>query len=195
MKAQRGGRSSTLSLTSAVWVWVVNATPRPLYPQERDTVAIVQEAGWAPGPVWTGAKNLAPTGIRSAYRPRRSESLCTLCYPRPPMPSPISFLPSIQRRNATVFCLSTEKADRTVNCYLICIRNTSCRNLYLHTGIHSSNYSISISTILCVLFQTVLEEESLKTYNHSIKLLYNAASKARFFPKQTDLQKNVRSAL
>ena len=24
----------------------------------------VQEAGWAPGPVWTGAENLAPTGIR-----------------------------------------------------------------------------------------------------------------------------------
>ena len=26
---------------------------------------IVQEAGWAPGPVWTAAKNPAPTGIRS----------------------------------------------------------------------------------------------------------------------------------
>jgi len=26
-------------------------------------VPIVQEAGWAPGPVWTGAENLAPTGI------------------------------------------------------------------------------------------------------------------------------------
>ena len=23
------------------------------------------EDGWAPGPVWTGAENLAPTGIRS----------------------------------------------------------------------------------------------------------------------------------
>jgi hypothetical protein len=43
--------------------WVVNATPRPLYPQERDPVSIVQEAGWAPGPVWTGAENLAPTGF------------------------------------------------------------------------------------------------------------------------------------
>jgi len=29
----------------------------------KDPVPIVQEAGWAPGPVWTGAKNLAPTGI------------------------------------------------------------------------------------------------------------------------------------
>jgi hypothetical protein len=41
--------------------WVVNATPRPLYPQERDLVLIVQvqETGWAPGPVWTCAKNHA----------------------------------------------------------------------------------------------------------------------------------------
>jgi len=30
-----------------------------------DPVPIVQEAGWASGPVWTGAENLAPTGIRS----------------------------------------------------------------------------------------------------------------------------------
>ena len=43
--------------------WMVSATPRPLYPRERDPVPIVQEAGWAPGPVWTGAENLAPTGI------------------------------------------------------------------------------------------------------------------------------------
>ena len=45
--------------------WVVNATPRPLYLQERDPVRNIQEAGWATGPDWTGAKNLAPTGIRS----------------------------------------------------------------------------------------------------------------------------------
>ena len=41
--------------------WVVNATPRLLYPRERDPVPIVQEAGWATGPVWTGAENLAPS--------------------------------------------------------------------------------------------------------------------------------------
>ena len=37
-----------------------------------DPVPIVQEAGWAPGPVWTGAENLAPTGIRSLDCPARS---------------------------------------------------------------------------------------------------------------------------
>jgi hypothetical protein len=29
----------------------------------KDPVPIVQEAGWAPGPVWTCTKNLDPTGI------------------------------------------------------------------------------------------------------------------------------------
>jgi hypothetical protein len=35
----------------------------------KDPVPIVQEVRWAPGPVWTCAKNLAPTGIRSPDRP------------------------------------------------------------------------------------------------------------------------------
>ena len=34
--------------------------PRPLFTPGKDPVPIVQEAGWAPGPVWTGAENLAP---------------------------------------------------------------------------------------------------------------------------------------
>jgi hypothetical protein len=31
-------------------------------------VPIAQEVGWAPGPVWTGAENLASIGIRSPDR-------------------------------------------------------------------------------------------------------------------------------
>jgi hypothetical protein len=37
-----------------------HSTARPLYPRERATVPILQEARWAPAPVWTGAENLAP---------------------------------------------------------------------------------------------------------------------------------------
>jgi hypothetical protein len=40
-----------------------------------DPIPIVQEAGWVPGSVWTGAGNLASTGIRSPDRPTRSQSL------------------------------------------------------------------------------------------------------------------------
>ena len=53
--------------------WVVNATLRPLYPQERDPLLNVQEAGFAPGPVWTGAENLAFAEIRFEDRLARSD--------------------------------------------------------------------------------------------------------------------------
>jgi hypothetical protein len=62
---------------------VVNATPRSIYLRERDPVTIVQKDGWALGPVWTGAENLAPTMIRSPNRPARSESLYRLSYRGP----------------------------------------------------------------------------------------------------------------
>ena len=39
--------------------------PGRCLPTGKDPVSIVQEAGWAPGPVWTGAENLSSTGIRS----------------------------------------------------------------------------------------------------------------------------------
>ena len=55
--------------------------PQPLYARERDLLPIVQEAGWALGPVWAGAENLASTGIRSPDRPARSQSLYRLRYP------------------------------------------------------------------------------------------------------------------
>ena len=61
----------------------VDTTPQPLYPRERHPVLIAWEAGWAPGPVCTGADNLNPTGIRSPDRPARSESLYRLSHPGP----------------------------------------------------------------------------------------------------------------
>ena len=59
MKALSGsGFISTLSLTSAG-----QRHARAALPSGRDLVPIVQEAGWAPGRVWTGAENLAPLGF------------------------------------------------------------------------------------------------------------------------------------
>jgi len=51
-----------------------------------EPVPIIQEVGWAPGPVWTGSENLAPKGIISPDRPARSESLHRLRYPGPVAP-------------------------------------------------------------------------------------------------------------
>jgi hypothetical protein len=54
------------------------SAPRPgRFTPGKDSVPIVQEAGWAPGPVLTCAKNLAPTGIRSPDRSVRSLAIPT----------------------------------------------------------------------------------------------------------------------
>jgi hypothetical protein len=60
---------------------VVSVTLLLLFTRGKDPVPIVQEAEWAPGPVWTGAENVAPTGIQSPDRPARSQSLYRLRYP------------------------------------------------------------------------------------------------------------------
>ena len=49
----------------------------------KEPVPIVQEAGWAPGPVWTGAENLAPTGILSPDRQARSSVAISTELPGP----------------------------------------------------------------------------------------------------------------
>jgi hypothetical protein len=62
--------------------WVVNATPRPLYPLERPGTHCI--GGWVgPKTVLVGAENLAPTEFRSPDRPARRESLYHLSYPGP----------------------------------------------------------------------------------------------------------------
>jgi hypothetical protein len=53
---------------------VVSSKPRQHFTPGNHTVPTLQEAGWAPRPVWTGAENLASTGIRSPDGPTRSKS-------------------------------------------------------------------------------------------------------------------------
>ena len=60
--------------------WGASVTPQPLFTHGKDPVSIVQESGWAPRMVWTGAENLAPTGIQSPDRPAHSQSLFQLRY-------------------------------------------------------------------------------------------------------------------
>ena len=54
-------------------------TSRPPLPQ-KDSVPIMQEAGWAPGPVWTGGKT-RPHRDSIPDLPARSQSLYGLSYP------------------------------------------------------------------------------------------------------------------
>jgi hypothetical protein len=63
MKAQRGSRGINLPFVypgGKMWVGVQHHTLAALPPGKRDTVPIVQEAGWAPGPFWMGAENFSP---------------------------------------------------------------------------------------------------------------------------------------
>ena len=53
----------------------VSVMPWPLFTPGKDLVPTVQEAGWAPGLVWTVVENLAPTRIRSPNHPACSQSL------------------------------------------------------------------------------------------------------------------------
>jgi hypothetical protein len=46
-------------------------------------VSIVQDVGWASGPIWMVAENLDITGVRTPNRPARIESLYGLHYPGP----------------------------------------------------------------------------------------------------------------
>jgi hypothetical protein len=81
-RAQRGNRGISLlilDLDARRGGW---SGPRPgRFTSGKDPVSIVQEAEWDPDPLWTCAKNLAPTRIRSPDRPVRSQSPYRLSYP------------------------------------------------------------------------------------------------------------------
>ena len=83
---QTGSRAIVLLTFNfgAMWAWVVNATPWTLYSRETGRVPTVQEAGWPPGPIWTGVRKrkcLANACVRTPNRPARSESLYRLSCP------------------------------------------------------------------------------------------------------------------
>jgi len=65
--------SFTLPLTFRWGGWLTTRLGR--FTTGKDSVTLVQEAGWFAGPVWTGTEKLARTGIRFPDRPARSESL------------------------------------------------------------------------------------------------------------------------
>ena len=56
------------------------ARPSRTLPTGKEPIPILQEAGWAPGPVWTGGKS-RPHRDSIPDRPGRSQSLYRLSYP------------------------------------------------------------------------------------------------------------------
>ena len=58
---------------------MVSSTPRPHFTPGKEPVPILQEAGWAPGPVWTSGKS-RPNRDSIPDRPASSQSLYRLSY-------------------------------------------------------------------------------------------------------------------
>ena len=89
--------------------WGVSGTFRPLFTPGKDPVPIVQETGWAPGPVWTGAENLAYSGIRSPDRPARRQSLYRVRYPAHTYLG--GYRSSNKRKMWLVYCVALQYSD------------------------------------------------------------------------------------
>ena len=61
---------------------MVSSTPRPHFTPVKEPVPIVQEASWAPGPVWTGGKS-RPHRDSILDRPARSSVAIRIELPGP----------------------------------------------------------------------------------------------------------------
>ena len=70
--------NSTSALEGVVW-----SIPRPcrLYPREGNLVIVVQEPGWASGPIWRSPENLVASGVPTPNRPASSQALFRPRYP------------------------------------------------------------------------------------------------------------------
>jgi len=82
MQAQRrGGGTTTTPLLPGDGKGFLSA-PRPgRFTPDKSPVPIVQEAGWASGPVWMDTENLATSGFRSTDRSACNKSLYPLLSP------------------------------------------------------------------------------------------------------------------
>jgi len=91
---------------------VVSSTPQPHFTPGKGQVPILQEAGWAPGPVWTGGKS-RPQRHSIPDRPTCSQLLYRL-----------SYLAHTHTHTHTHICIS------------ICIYICMYINIHTHTHTH-----------------------------------------------------------
>ena len=136
-------------------MWVVNAKPRPLYPRERGPVPMLQEAGWAPDPVRTGAKNFGPPGsIPGPFSPQRVAMPIML-----PGPHFISYNRNNLRVNNTCSCSVTN--------------NITLRIIYFHNLGTLLNISYSYNHIL-ISYQISTQLQCC--FSHSININLNKST-------------------
>jgi len=153
--------------------WGVSVTSRLLFTPGKDSIPIVQEAGWATGPVWTGEENLAPTGIRSPDRPARSQSLYRLRYPAHIRPERGRF---IQHTPLKI------RVHKIPSCFVICV-------VVCHTNANAAVLLDFVATAqitpICWESCARLSWKCLQCFRLvlpqlALVLLYEAVSQARF---------------
>jgi len=59
MQAKEGTELYPYSFITPALDWAVVTISPTFYPRQRTPVPFVQEAGWAPGPVWTGVEKVS----------------------------------------------------------------------------------------------------------------------------------------
>ena len=87
--------------------------PRQHLTPRKDPVPIVQEAGWASGPVWTGAENRAPPGF-NPWTVQPVGSHCTDYTTRPMGSKYTSRIWSVAK--CRVWCIRTANSDVCLRC-------------------------------------------------------------------------------
>jgi len=178
--AHRGSRGIDLLIhdRSTRMGWGVSVTPRPLFTTGKDPEPIVQEAGWAPEPVWTGAENLVPHRDSIPDCPARSQSLYRLRYP-----AHSDSQNGLQKRNLATHCAYWSFCW-TVHFYRFsrCDFMTVCTHDFDIPFLCDNPLNVSIHTLLIViecLIMFMLNEHAVfdvalsLTRNHSCWKLFS----------------------
>ena len=99
-------------------------------PPGKDWVPILQEAGWAPGPVWTGGKS-RPHRDSIPDLPARSQSLYRLSCISTPIEKWTHRYMNLFTRNSPYYHLLK---------YLLLLKKTLCIHTHTHTHTHTYIY-------------------------------------------------------
>ena len=126
---------------------VVSSMPRPHFTSKKDPVPILQEAGWAPGPVWTGRKS-RPHRDSIPDRPPSSQSLYWPSYPaRIPL--------SVHTHKEVLNLFSwnpywgiLRKQSTCFTCYLLvdlAVLTTTLHETYVHICVYDQSHSCNVT--------------------------------------------------
>jgi len=121
------GRGSEGKTGECSW-WVVSSTPRQHFTPGKNPVPILQEAGWAPGPVWTGEKS-RPHRDSIPNRPVRS----SVTIPTE-LPGLRHIIPNLILKNITLY-------NKLILYKCIYIYMYVCVDIYIYIYIHTYIYT------------------------------------------------------